>query len=112
MAVRRMSASTTAAIAIFTGILSPSLPCANKHGDTLMLIGGSERALLQFEKAAAGCHLNSVSRKPAEVGTGTWVRVSGSRAELTNKPLNCAARYVLAHLSGADALSFIGNELR
>ena len=107
-----MRASTTAAIAILTGILSSSLFGANKHGDTLMLIGGSEKALVQSEKAALDCHLKSVSRIPAEAGTGTWVRVSGSRAELTHKPLNCAARYVLAQMSGADALSFIGNELR
>jgi hypothetical protein len=107
-----MCASPTAAIAIFASILSSSLPGANKHDDTLMLLSGNEKALAQFEKAAAGCHLKSVSRIPAEVGTGTWVRVSGSRAELTDKPLNCATRYVIAHMSGTDALSLIGNELR
>jgi hypothetical protein len=107
-----MSALPLTAFAILAGITSSNLPGASKHDDTLMLLGGSEKALAQFEKAAIVCHLEGVLRIPAEAGTGTWVRVSGSPADLTTTPLKCATSYVIAHMTDTDTLSIIGNDLQ
>ena len=78
-----MNAFPATAIAVLAGIWSSSLPIAETHDGTLMLLGGSEKALARFEKAATACHLNGVSHVVAEAGTGTWFVFQALRRNLT-----------------------------
>lgn len=94
---------------VLAGLSPASLVAASEKNDTLMLLGGNEAALVGFEKAAIKCGLNGVSRIPKEGSAGTWVRVGGSMSEIRSKPLDCATRYLLSHMEGENALSFIGN---
>ncbi len=97
--------------AIAMGVSPVSASADRAEAATLGLLTGSETAMRGFEQAARRCGLNGVSRVKADTGKGTWVRVSGSPAQIGSDPhLACAMRYLMSHLSGNDPLVMLGNE--